>query len=146
MKYLERSKECIVLEVHSDNSSYLQDIKKLSYKSHQPVRIIDSRGLQISLETSHSTNKPGGPNKRCKLVVSDTISKVKEMTQKEIKVNEENFYTVFTTNWSLSLRKVCLSSVGIEIRSKESRCSEWKPNNHIKIPVIFTAYQPYIGW
>ena len=140
LRYLER-KNCFIIDVLCDNSESLNEIKKLSFNSHRPVKITHSRGLRISMKKSNM-------NRNCKLFVSESPSKVREMAQQEIKVNEENFYSavggVGDGNRN-SIGKICLSSSGVEIKGIDSNCSESQSNDHIKIPVIFVSYQPYIG-
>ena len=67
------------------------------------------------------------------------------MALDEIKVNEENYYSVVGGGQRSAVEKICLSSVGVEMKDRESNCSEGKSNDHIKISVIFVEYQPYIG-
>ena len=133
-----RSQDCFVVDVHCDNSMHLYDIKKLSFNSHHFVKIIHGLSVQISLK------KEG--KKLCKLFVSDSIDKTKKMAEDQIKVNEEHYYSVVLRDLKPSLKKICLSSVGVTtLISKQSNCSPSLPANIIKIAVTFTPYQPYIG-
>ena len=135
LRYLERE-NCFVVDVFCDNSQYFYHIKKLSFSSHHPVKIIHSQGLRISLKNYKS-------NKYCKLFVSKSDSKLVEMALNEIKVNEENFYSLVREDSVMN--KMCFSATGMKMITKESNCSDRKSNSTIKIPVIFVAYQPYIG-
>ena len=129
--------DCYVVEVDSDNSRSLSDIKKLSFHSHHLVKTSHSLGLQISLKNKGK--------KHCKLFVSDSTAKTLAMAEQQIKVNEEDYYAIVQSGLKSSLKKICLSSVGTtRLISKQSNCSQSKPNNVIKIPVIFIPYQPYI--
>ena len=128
----------MVVDVHCDKSTYLSDIKKLSFHSHHLVKIIHSLGLQISL------NNKG--KKQCKLFVSDSINNTRKMAGDLIKINEENYYSVVLPDLKSSLKKICLSPLGVTtLISKQSNCSQRKANNMIKISVIFSPYHPFIG-
>ena len=133
-----RSQDCFVVDAHCDKSTFLSDIKKLSFNSHHFVKIIHSLGVQISLKNKGK--------KHCNLFVSDSLDNTRKMAGDQIKVNEEHYYSVVLADLKSSLKKICLNSVGVTtLVSKQSNCSQIKPNNIIKIPIKFIPYQPFIG-
>ena len=132
------SQDCFVVEVHSDNSTCLSDIKRLAFLSHHLVKIIHRLSLEISLKNKGKA--------RCKLFVSDSSDNIRKMAEEQIKANEEHYYSFVLPDLKPSLNKICLSSDGItRLITELSNCSQSKPANIIKIPVIFIPYQPYIG-